>query len=127
MMIERGEKFTTFPVESWYDCGKPETLLETNRDLLDRTTSVPEIEGVVINAPVSIDPTARITNAIIGPHATIGRDAVVRDSIVRDSIVGEEALIEGAVLSGSIIGNSAQVHGDARELNIGAHSEIQIG
>ena len=30
MMIDKGEKFTTFPVEGWYDCGKPETLLSTN-------------------------------------------------------------------------------------------------
>jgi len=35
MMIERGERMTTFGIEGWFDCGKPETLLETNRHLLD--------------------------------------------------------------------------------------------
>jgi glucose-1-phosphate thymidylyltransferase len=30
-MIEHGAEFTTFSVEGWYDCGKTETLLETNR------------------------------------------------------------------------------------------------
>lgn len=127
MMIERGEKFTTFPVDSWFDCGKPETLLETNRDLLDRIKSSVEIPGVVINHPVSIDPTAEITGSIIGPHTTVARGAVIRDAIVRDAIVGEEAMVEGVVLSGSIIGNSAQVHGNAGQLNIGAHSEVRIG
>ena len=128
MMIDRGEKFSTFPVESWYDCGKPETLLETNRHLLDRVTAkAEEIPGVVINHPVSIDPSAQISNAIIGPHATIARGAVVSDSIVSDSIVGEQATIEGSVLTASIIGNDAQVHGKSSHLNIGAHSEIQIG
>lgn len=128
MMIDRGEQFTTFPVESWYDCGKPETLLETNRHLLDRRTDAGEqIAGVVINHPVSIDPTAQISNSIIGPHATIARGAVVSDSIISDSIVGEQAVVESAVLDGSIIGNEAVVHGGARQLNIGAHSEIRIG
>src|SRR5207249_3616971 len=30
LLVERGEVLTTFPVEGWYDCGKTETLLETN-------------------------------------------------------------------------------------------------
>ncbi len=36
LMVDRGEVMRTFPVEGWYDCGKIETLLETNRILLDR-------------------------------------------------------------------------------------------
>lgn len=36
IMIEKGEKITTFPVEGWYDCGKPETLLSTNQYLLSK-------------------------------------------------------------------------------------------
>jgi glucose-1-phosphate thymidylyltransferase len=57
----------------------------------------------------------------------VARGAVINESIVRDAIVGEEATVEAAVLSGSIIGNSAQVHGNAGQLNIGAHSEVRIG
>ena len=29
-MIDLGEPFSTFPVQGWYDCGKPETLPKTN-------------------------------------------------------------------------------------------------
>ena len=36
LMIEAGCAFATVPVNDWYDCGKPETWLETNRVLLDR-------------------------------------------------------------------------------------------
>ena len=35
MMIERGEQMKPFPVEGWFDCGKPETLLSTNQHLLE--------------------------------------------------------------------------------------------
>jgi len=33
IMINYGEKVLTFPVDGWYDCGKPETLLSTNKFL----------------------------------------------------------------------------------------------
>ena len=35
LLIERGETITTFPITGWFDCGKTETLLETNRELLE--------------------------------------------------------------------------------------------
>ena len=37
LMLERGEKMGTFAVEGWHDCGLPETLLATNRYLLERS------------------------------------------------------------------------------------------
>ena len=36
-MIDHGAKIQTVPVEGWYDAGKPETLLETNRHVLSTT------------------------------------------------------------------------------------------
>ena len=36
LMVQNGETLTTFPVAGWYDCGKTETLLETNRILLSK-------------------------------------------------------------------------------------------
>lgn len=38
-MIEHGVSFTPFEVNEWYDCGKVETMLSTNRHLLDNITS----------------------------------------------------------------------------------------
>jgi glucose-1-phosphate thymidylyltransferase len=127
MMIERGEKFTTFKLEGWFDCGKPETMLETNRHLLDRSPLQREIPGVVINPPVHIAPSAQVSNSIIGPYATLDDGAVVKDSIVTDSIVGTKATIERATLSGSIIGEAAIVHGRYDSLNVGASSELDLG
>ncbi|MGE3800236.1 MAG: sugar phosphate nucleotidyltransferase [Candidatus Kapaibacterium sp.] len=127
MMIDRGEKFNTFTVDGWFDCGKPETLLATNRHLLSRRPLERRISGVVVNSPVYIAPTATIENAIIGPYATIADGAVVRDSIITDSIVGEHSSVEKAILDESIIGADAKVRGETRKVNIGASSELSIG
>lgn len=127
MMIDRGEKFTTFNVDGWFDCGKPETLLATNRHLLSRQPLERRISGVVVNSPVYIAPTANVSNAIIGPNATIADGAVVRDAIITDSIIGEGASVEKAILNESIVGNDAKVRGESRQVNIGASSELSIG
>jgi glucose-1-phosphate thymidylyltransferase len=34
-MIDRGAKIKVIEVEGWYDCGQVETLLETNKHLLE--------------------------------------------------------------------------------------------
>ncbi len=127
MMIERGERFSTFPVEGWFDCGKPETLLETNRHLLDRESQAQPLDGVVINPPVHIAPTARISNAIIGPYATVAAGAVVCNAMVADSIIGDDAVVEHAMLTGSIVGNAAIVRGAFHRVNVGASSEVDLG
>ncbi len=126
MMIDGGEKFSTFPVDGWYDCGKPETLLSTNQKLLKSKSKHKEIFGCVINPPVYIADDADIHNSIIGPYATIASRAVVRDSVVQNSIVGEETKVLSMLLNESIIGNNAFVKGKARRVNIGDSSEVDL-
>jgi glucose-1-phosphate thymidylyltransferase len=127
MMIDRGERFTTFPVEGWFDCGKPETMLETNRHLLGQRKDAPSLPGVMVVPPVSIAASATITNSIVGPNVAIGERAVISDSIVTDSIVNDEATLERAVITGSLVGERARVSGPAGRVNVGADSELLLG
>jgi glucose-1-phosphate thymidylyltransferase len=127
LMIDRGERFSTFTVDGWYDCGKPETLLATNRHLLQKSAAAPrEIEGSVIIPPVYIAPNAEITNSIIGPYATIGLGAKVTDSVVRGSIIGDDSSVSGVLLDNSIVGNNADVKGGFKRINAGDSSEIDF-
>jgi glucose-1-phosphate thymidylyltransferase len=126
MMLTRGEKMRTFEVEGWYDCGKPETLLSTNRALLEKRSCPRVIEGVVIQDPVCIAPTAELSGCVVGPYTTVGDHAVIRDSVVRNSIVGDRAQVHQAILEKSIIGNSAVVKGTYKRLNVGDSSEIEM-
>jgi glucose-1-phosphate thymidylyltransferase len=125
IMIERGEKLTTFPIDGWYDCGKPETLLDTNRHLLHQTQTHGVHEGVVIRPPVFISPKATVKSSIIGPFTTIADGAVVEESIVRNSIVSENAKVENALLDDSIIGSNAVIKGGFKRINIGDSSELE--
>lgn len=125
-MLKEGAVMRPFKIDEWYDCGKPETLLDTNRRILDRDArrgvkSAP-IAGSILRPPVAIGPGAKIENSIIGPHVTVQDGATVRGSILEDSIVSTGAEIEGANLKSSIIGEKAQVTGRAQMLNIGDSS-----
>jgi glucose-1-phosphate thymidylyltransferase len=126
LMLERGEPFRTFAVDGWYDCGKPETLLTTNRHLLEKLKSSASVDGALINPPVYVAPTAVITKSIIGPFTTVGDGAVVTESIVRNSIIGTDARVTKALLEGSLVGNNASVEGDFQRINIGDSSEINF-
>ncbi len=126
MMIDRGERFTTFNVEGWHDCGKPETLLSTNRYLLDRKTTTRPFADSIIIPPVYIAPTATIQRSVIGPYATIAAHSVVTNSIVRDSIISDYAVLDQSMLDKSIVGNNAQVKGNFRRINVGDSSEVDF-
>jgi len=125
-MIDAGEKITTFPVEGWFDCGKPETLLATNKHILDQHGTETEYPGVVVNHPVFIGEGAEIENCIIGPYTTIGAGSLIKNSIIRNSIIGSKAEVNKALLENSIIGNNSSIKGSYKRLNSGDSSEIDF-
>ncbi len=125
-MIDRGDRLWTAEVEGWWDCGKPGTLLETNRVLLERgLANQPDGPGVTVHAPVRVEPGATLEEAEIGPNVSIADGAVVRRSRLVDSIVGEGSVVEDCRLEGSIIGDAAEVKGVTGRLNVGDHSTIE--
>src|SRR3990170_1703297 len=89
-MLRMGIKFKPFKVESWFDCGRKETLLESNATLLKKfgrkIESEYNFENTVIIPPVSIGDGCDIKNSIIGPNVTIGENTKISYSIVRNSI-----------------------------------------
>ena len=126
IMIDKGEKVKTFPVDGWYDCGKPETLLLTNQYLLNKKGSYKPRENVVINQPVFIAEDADVTNSIIGPYATISSGCKIKECIVKNSIIDSNAHVEKALLDNSIIGSNSFVRGAYKRLNSGDSSEVDF-
>lgn len=125
LLIEGGEELRPFPIKGWYDCGNTETLLETNRALLDQLAAPVSREGVVVLPPVAVDPTADVTAAVIGPYVSIGPRAQVRQAVVRDSIVNEGADVRDILLERSVVGENAVVRGAYQRLNVGDSSEVE--
>ncbi len=126
MMIDRGERMTTFNVDGWYDCGKPETLLSTNRALLEKNPVTHDVPGVIVNEPVYIASSAELCNCVIGPYTTVGDKAQITESVVRNSIIGEEAHVHRTLLDNSIVGNGSVVKGGYKRINVGGSSEIDF-
>jgi glucose-1-phosphate thymidylyltransferase len=126
LMIEKGEAMVPFMVEGWFDCGNPETLLSTNRALLEKHSTSRAIPGVVVNEPVYIAPTAVLSNCIVGPHTSVGDGAEISDAVIRNSIISESAKVHGALLENSIVGNGSVLSGSYRRINVGGASEIDF-
>ncbi len=127
VMLEQGTEMETFEVEGWYDCGKPETLLETNRILLEMGGfETPAFPGSVIVPPVFIDPSSRIEHSIVGPHVSISAGSHIKQTVVSNSIIGAKTLVERALLHGSLLGDNATVRGKLTRLNVGDDSEVDI-
>jgi glucose-1-phosphate thymidylyltransferase len=124
-MLQAGEELRPFEVKGWYDCGKTEALLDANRALLDAHATPVARAGVVIVPPVALDETADVSDAVIGPHVSIGPGATVRRSLIRHSIVNEGATVEDALLDHSVVGENAVVRGSYQRLNVGDSSEVE--
>jgi glucose-1-phosphate thymidylyltransferase len=121
-----------FMIDGWYDCGKPETLLSTNRILLSKRMARGEIAvsgefgGSLLKQPVSIGEGVTIDNSIVGPYVTVADGVTIRNSIIRDSILSHEAQVENMLLDGSIIADNAKACGHSYTLNVGDSSEIRV-
>lgn len=133
-LLSRGESMRVFTIEGWYDCGKPETMLLTNHDMLDMQhqgaseyTRISErYPGSVIIMPVAICPEAKIENSIVGPHVSLSAGVTLKDVIIRNSIVGENAEVSSIILQDSLISDNAKVVGNLFKLNVGDSSEILL-
>ena len=129
-MIEKGIPFSAITVDNWFNCGKKEVLLETNAILLDRegyaSNDLPNYDNSIIIHPVSIGEGCQISNSIIGPHATIGQNAVIANAIIKNSIIGNYAFIKEVILQKSVVGNDTAITGLRQSLNIGDNTEIDF-
>ncbi len=126
-MVEEGANLRTFEVYNWYDCGRPESLLEANRILLDELENdVPEYEDSTIIKPVAIASDVKVKNSVIGPHTSISEGCEIENSIISNSIIGANTRIANMYLDASVIGDNVRLVGRANSLNIGDSSSIEF-
>lgn len=134
VMIENGAKVRTETGESWLDTGTIEATLDTNKILLDQgkanKTANESNDGIEVIAPSFIHPSAKVSNSVIGPYASIGADCVITDSNIKESILEAGCEIRSAALSRSLIGRQAKVQGRGDghfiQLNVGDSSHVNF-
>jgi glucose-1-phosphate thymidylyltransferase len=126
IMLEKGTRMHTHPVEVWLDAGTVDSILSTNRYLLehgqDNSRQLPPFPETVIIPPVYISPQAEIRGSVIGPYVSLAAGCQVQSSILRNSIVDEGAQVTDSLLEGSLLGRYVQVVGQALHLNLGDQS-----
>ena len=126
-MIDDGCLFKAPEIDAWLDCGKPETLLETNSYLL---IGRHHIHGSVVDSvliePVHIEKGAVVRGCILGPNVSIAAGSVVESSIVHNSIINNETHIKNMILKDTILGDAVHLFSSARRMNIGDHSSIEL-
>ncbi|MCC7194187.1 MAG: NTP transferase domain-containing protein [Gemmatimonadaceae bacterium] len=126
-MIDHGAKLKVLDVAGWYDAGKLDTLLDTNRVMLEKGRArVPAgLEGATIVEPVYIEDGVKCSGATIGPNVSIGAGTVVRNATLRHSIVGSRSVIAGSTLEQSMIGDDAVVEGVHGSVAVGDNGQIR--
>ena len=128
-MIDKGAKIKVIDVEGWYDAGKLDTLLDTNRTILEkrnaarRPKSVPK--GVTLVDPVYIEDNVTLKASKIGPNVSVSAGSTIEDSELRDTIVGSKSSVRRSTLKNSMVGDEAIVEGIHGEMTISDHSEVR--
>lgn len=129
LMLQDGLRMRPEVVDVWLDTGLPETILSSNRYLLQNgRASHPPLEtmkNVKITPPVFIHPQAQVNDSHIGPHASVGQGCIVSGSRIEDSVLEPAAEIKDAHLVSSIIGARASVTGLKGSFNIGDDCHIK--
>jgi glucose-1-phosphate thymidylyltransferase len=128
-MVDKGAKLKVEDVDGWYDAGKLDTLLETNRLMLEKRKMARKPKTLSNDAkivePVYIEDGVTITRSTVGPNVSISSGTVIEDSKIRDAIIGEKSRILRSELHDSLIGDEVVLEGFTGDATIGDHSEIR--
>ncbi len=128
-MVDHGARIQTAPVGGWYDCGKLDALLDTNRHLLEGTRGGvherAEVEESTIEGPVRLEEGARVVGSTLAGNVTVGTGAVVENSRLENCIVGAGTHLSNCRLTDSVIGHSARLEGVTGQVSAAEFTEIR--
>jgi len=126
-MIDKGAKIRVVDVQGWYDAGQIETLLDTNRVMLEkgRARRPAQLDGSArVVEPVYIEDGVRISESTVGPNVSLSAGTVIERSTLANTIVGANSRVVGATLHDSIIGDNVKLTGLKGSATIGDHAEV---
>jgi glucose-1-phosphate thymidylyltransferase len=127
-MVDKGAKLDVVDVDGWYDAGKIDTILETQKIMLEKRKMARKPSGLAADAkiiePVYIEDGVTIRNSTVGPNVSIGKGTTLEDSTVRDSIVGTKCTFVKTRLHDSLIGDEVVMRGFRGTATVGDHGEL---
>ncbi len=127
-MVDKGAKLDVVDVEGWHDAGKIDTILETQKIMLEKRKMARKPSGLSADAkiiePVYIEDGVTIRRSTVGPNVSVGKGTVIEDSTVTNSIVGEKCTFANARLHDSLIGDEVVVRGFSGQATLGDHCDL---
>ncbi len=120
-MVDRGKRLFTAPVAGWYDCGRVDTLLETNQHLLERGRArMPSgpCPRCTIVPPVYIEDGVTIHDATVGPNVSIEAGSFVAESTIANSILGRDVRVVRSTVRDSVVGDGQVIEGKAVQQSV---------
>ena len=126
-MIDHGARLKVLDVSGWFDAGKLDTLLETNRTMLERGRArrPSDVPGSTIIDPVYIEDNVAIRRSRVGPNVSLGEGTVIEDSELEDTIIGLNTHVRGSHSAKSLIGDHVWIDGVRGEVTVSDHSEVR--
>ena len=128
-MVDKGARLKVEDVEGWYDAGKLDTLIETNRIMLEKRKMARRPTGLgpdaTIVEPVYIEDGVTIRHSTVGPNVSVSAGTVIEHSKLRDAIVGEKSRIVRSELHDSVLGDHVVLEGFRGDATVGDHSELR--
>ena len=126
-MVDRGRRLLTVPVAGWYDCGKVDTLLETNQHLLEhgraRIPSGPCPRCTIV-PPVYIEDGVTIHDATVGPNVSIETGSFVAESTIANSILGRNVRVVRGTVKDSLVGDDQKIEGKTVQQSVMDAGEV---
>jgi DinB family len=115
------------PVGGWYDCGKVDTLLETNQHLLEhgraRAPSGPCPRCTIV-PPVYVEEGVTMHDATIGPNVSIETGSFVAESTIANSILGRNVRVVRGTVKDSLVGDDQKIEGKTVQQSVMDAGEV---
>lgn len=127
-MNAKGKKLSTGKVREWLDCGNKDATVYSNQRVLENSaneelihSSVKQHNAVILQ-PSYIGENVIISNSVIGPYASIGRNSIIDSCIIKNSIVQTNTKLTRLIVEDSMIGNYCDMQGKSENLSIGDYT-----
>jgi glucose-1-phosphate thymidylyltransferase len=126
-MVDHGRRLLTAPVAGWYDCGKVDTLLETNQHLLEhgraRIPSGPCPRCTIV-PPVYIEDGVTMHDATVGPNVSIEAGSFIAESTIANSILGRNVRVVRGTVKDSLVGDDQKIEGKTIQQSVMDAGEV---
>lgn len=124
LMLDREEVgLKQLSVRGWYDCGKMDALLQTNRELLKNPPDWVEFKDHINNFSYISD-SSQLKDAELGHFVTVGENSLIEKTSIRNSIIGNAVKIVDSNIFDSIIGDDSEIINARGKFVVGSNSLV---